>query len=121
MLKKVALAAALSSFDEAWSPRIVADVEDFQVKVVKLRGAFDWHHHAREDELFLVVRGRLRMRLRDGDLELGEGELVVIPHGVEHCPEAVGGECHVLLFERASTLNTGTEVTSRTVRDPARL
>lgn len=118
---KINLARSFDSFDDAFRPRIVADVNDSQVKAVKLRGSFEWHRHELEDELFLVVRGRLRVRFRDGDVELDEGELIVVPRGVEHLPEAIGDECQVLLFEPATTLNTGTEETARTVRDLERL
>jgi len=117
MLPKVSLAEAFASFSESWSPRIAGEINDSYVKLVKLSGTFDWHHHETEDELFLVVSGRMLMGLRDGDVEVGPGEFIIIPHGVEHRPEAIGGECHVLLLEPKSTLNTGTEVTDRTVSD----
>lgn len=120
-MRKVNIAEALATFTEAWSPRVAGDVNGFQVKLVKLRGAFDWHRHEVEDELFLVVEGRLRMGLRDGDIDLAPGEFLIVPHGVEHCPEALTDECHVLLLEPASTLNTGDTITERTVRDLARL
>ncbi len=116
----VNIAAALSSFSEAWSPRVVGDVNACQIKVVKLEGAFHWHHHDVEDEAFLVVDGRLRMQFRDGDLSLAPGELVVVPRGVEHRPVAEPS-CSVLLFEPASTLNTGNVVNERTVRDLQRI
>ncbi|WP_294057717.1 cupin domain-containing protein [Sphingomonas sp.] len=81
---------------------------------MKLSDAFDWHHHATEDEMFLVIAGRLRMHLRDGPIDLGPGEFLVVPHGVEHCPDAIEEPCHVLLVEPGTTLNTGTDVTDRT-------
>ena len=87
------------------------------MKLVKFEGKFDWHHHEQEDELFLVVKGVMRMGLRTGDIDVGEGELIIIPKGVEHCPEALGGECHVLLLEPKSILNTGNVITGKTVRD----
>jgi mannose-6-phosphate isomerase-like protein (cupin superfamily) len=90
------------------------------VKLVKLRGEFVWHHHADEDELFLVLRGRMRIELRDGVIELGEGELAVVPRGVEHRPVAES-EAHVLLLEPAGTLNTGNVRSDRTVASPGRL
>ncbi len=119
-LDKVNVADKLASFADHWNPRVVAELNGQQVKVVKLAGEFVWHHHDHEDELFLVVRGRLRMELRDGPsrgragepeaadrvVELEPGELIVIPRGVEHRPVAVG-ECEVMLFEPASTVNTG--------------
>ena len=106
MIEKVNLAGKLSSFAERWQPRVVAAVNDMHVKLVKLQGEFVWHRHEGEDELFLVVRGRLQMRFRDGDVWLEEGELIVVPRGVEHCPVAPE-EVHVLLFEPATTVNTG--------------
>lgn len=117
----VNLADKFRQFTEAWSPKIVGDVNDMQVKVVKLRGEFVWHHHDAEDELFLVVAGRLRMRLRDGDRELGPGEFIVVPRGTEHCPVALTDEVHVVLLEPRGTLNTGNVVDERTVAEPARI
>jgi len=98
----------------------VGDVNDMQVKLVKLHGQFVWHHHETEDELFLVLKGRLLIKLRDRDLRLAAGDAVVIPHGVEHLPIAEE-EVHVLLLEPRSTLNTGTQVNERTVADPGRI
>ncbi len=120
-MRKVNIAQALATFEEAWSPRVAGEVNGFQVKLVKLRGAFDWHYHEVEDELFLVVEGRLRMGLRDGDIDLDAGEFLIVPHGVEHCPQALTDECHVLLLEPATTLNTGNIVIKRTVHDLGRL
>jgi len=116
----ISLADKLSQFDDYWSPRIVGDVNDMQVKLVKLHGQFVWHHHETEDELFLVLKGRLLIKLRDHDLRLAAGDAVVIPHGVEHLPIAEE-EVHVLLLEPRSTLNTGTQVNERTVADPGRI
>ena len=117
----VNLAEAFGKFADAWSPKIVGDVNDMQVKVVKLRGEFVWHHHDAEDELFLVVAGRLRMQLRDGDRDVGPGELVIVPRGVEHCPLALTDEVHVVLLEPKTTLNTGNVVNERTVATLDRL
>jgi mannose-6-phosphate isomerase-like protein (cupin superfamily) len=103
---KINLAEKLALFQDAWNPRVVAELNGQHVKVVKLAGPFVWHHHDHEDELFLVIRGVLRMELRDRAVELVPGELIVIPRGVEHRPCA-DGECEVLLFEPASTVNTG--------------
>ncbi len=100
--------------DRHWSPKIVGEVNDAYVKLVKFRGEFVWHHHDHEDEMFLVLKGRLRMRLRDRDLWVGPGEFVIVPRGVEHMPVAEA-EVHVLLFEPRSTLNTGNVVNERTV------
>jgi mannose-6-phosphate isomerase-like protein (cupin superfamily) len=121
MLNKVNLAAALGRFADHWSSKIVGDVNVCQVKLVKLCGAFHWHHHESEDELFLVIDGRLRMALRDGDVDLGPGELIIVPHGVEHCPQALSAECSILLLEPNTTLNTGTIENERTVRELDRL
>lgn len=107
------LERALARFAETWSPRVVAQVNDFHVKLAKLQGEFVWHAHEHEDELFLVLRGRLRLLLRDRELVLDAGELAVVPRGVEHCPVAEG-EVHVLLLEPASTVNTGDAGGART-------
>lgn len=120
MLKKVRLAEKLSLFSERWSPRIVGELNGQHVKLAKLEGAFVWHKHEREDELFLVLKGRLLMRLRDGEVGLEEGEMVIVPRGVEHQPVA-DGEVHVLLFEPAGTLNTGDVRDGRTVEAPERI
>ena len=120
-LQKVNLERAFAQFVGAWQPRIAGEVNDFHVKLAKLDGAFHWHHHEREDELFLVVSGRLRMHLREGPIDLDPGEFLIVPHGVEHMPEALGGECHVLLLEPATTLNTGNVVNERTRRELERL
>ena len=114
----VNLADKFRRFTEAWSPKIVGEVNDLHVKVVKLKGEFVWHHHADEDELFLVVAGRLRMQLRDGNRDLAPGEFIVVPRGVEHCPLALTDEVHVVLLEPKSTLNTGNVTNERTVRAP---
>jgi mannose-6-phosphate isomerase-like protein (cupin superfamily) len=103
---KVNLAAKLALFDEHFSPRIVAQLNDYKVAVVKIRGEFVWHKHDETDDFFLVLRGRLTIQLRDGDVELDEGELFVVPRGVEHCPRA-DEEAWVLLIEPTGTVNTG--------------
>ncbi|MEM1417939.1 MAG: cupin domain-containing protein [Myxococcota bacterium] len=120
-LTKVNLAAKLARFDERWSPRIVGELNGQHVKLAKLEGEFVWHRHADADELFLVLEGTLLMRLRDGDVRLEAGEMLIVPRGVEHQPVAEG-VVHVLLFEPAGTLNTGDAATeARTVTDPERL
>ena len=119
-MQKINLAEKLSLFTDYWRPRIVADLNGQQVKLAKLKGEFEWHHHEREDELFLVLRGRLTIKLRDGDVRLEEGECVVVPRGVEHKPVAED-EAHVLLFEPATTLNTGNVRSERTVEALKRL
>jgi mannose-6-phosphate isomerase-like protein (cupin superfamily) len=113
-IKKVALASKFSSFSDYWSPKIAGEINDSYVKLVKLKGEFVWHHHENEDELFLVVKGKLTIRLRDQDIELNEGEFVIIPRGVEHLPVAEE-ESEVLLLEPKSTLNTGNVENERTV------
>lgn len=120
IMKKVNLADALSAFDDYWSPRIVGELNGQHVKLVKVKGDFVWHHHEHEDELFLVLKGTLRMGLRDGDVEIGEGEFFIVPRGVEHRPMAAE-EVHLLLFEPAGTLNTGNVRDERTVDAPRRL
>lgn len=119
--QKVNLAEAFSSFSDHWSPKIAGDINDMQVKLAKFQGKFDWHHHEDEDELFLVIRGTMRMGLRTGDVDVGEGELIIIPHGIEHRPEALDDECHVLMLEPKSILNTGNVITEKTVRKPDRI
>ncbi len=116
-MEKVNLAAKFAQINETWSPRIAGRVNDMHVKLAKLQGEFVWHHHDHEDELFLVVKGRLVIRLRDQDLEVDEGEFVIIPCGLEHMPVAEE-EVHVLLFEPATTLNTGNIQNERTVHQP---
>lgn len=109
----VNLAEKLSRVDDHWHPRIVGALNGQHVKVARLLGAFEWHHHDDEDELFLVVRGTLRMELRDGDVTIGEGEFLIVPRGVEHRPVA-DAEVHVVLFEPAGTRNTGNVTSERT-------
>lgn len=119
-MEKVNLAAALARIHDHWSPRIAAELNEQQVKLAKLEGEFVWHHHEHEDELFLVLAGELTIEFRDRAVTLGEGELLVVPRGVEHRPVAKH-EAHVLLFEPASTLNTGNVRNERTVEDLERL
>lgn len=119
-VERIDLREKLERFDERWSPRVVAELNGQHVKLAKLEGEFVWHAHADEDELFLVLEGRLRIELRDGVVELGPGQMAVVPRGVEHRPVATG-EVHVLLFEPAGTLNTGNVRDERTVDEPERL
>ena len=120
MIEKVNLTEKLASFDEQWSPKIVAELNDTYVKVVKFSDEFVWHHHDDEDELFYVVSGRLRMQFRDGDVVLEPGELIVVPRGVEHCPLAEG-ETQVVLIEPKTTLNTGNVRDERTLDELERI
>lgn len=119
-MEKVNLSQKLSLFAEHWSPKVVGEVNDSYVKLVKLQGEFVWHQHEHEDELFLVLKGQLVLRLRDRDVVLDEGEFFIVPRGVEHMPVAAE-EVHVLLLEPKSTLNTGNVQDHRTVVAPLRL
>lgn len=119
-IRKVNLAEMFARFQDQWKPKIVGEVNDSLVKLVKFKGEFVWHHHDHEDEMFLVVRGRMRMQLRDGDVMVGPGEFIIIPRGVEHKPVA-DEETEVVLFEPNSTLNTGNVRNERTVPQLERL
>ena len=114
-MEKVNLQEKFSLFSEYWSPKIVGELNGQMVKLAKIKGEFDWHHHADEDELFLVVRGRVTIKLRDRDVLLEPGEIFIVPRGVEHKPVAEE-EAHILMFEPATTLNTGNVQTQKTVR-----
>ena len=117
MIHKINLKDKFASFDDTWSPKLVGEVNEFHVKLSKVKGDFIWHHHESEDELFLVVKGKLRIKLRgQEDLVLAPGELAIIPRGVEHNPVA-DEETHVVLFEPAGTLNTGNVQNERTVNN----
>ena len=114
------LAEKFSLFNDHWNPRIVGELNGQQVKLAKLKGEFVWHSHENEDELFLVIKGRLLMKFRDRDVKIEAGEFIIVPAGVEHCPVAEE-EVELLLFEPASTVNTGEERNNRTVIDLERL
>ena len=118
--EKVNIAEKLSLFEEHWSPKIVGELNGQHVKLVKLLGEFVWHHHDEEDELFFVAKGRFRMEYRDRSEWIEAGEFVVVPHGVEHRPVAEE-EAHVMLFEPASTLNTGNVSDELTKRELDRI
>jgi len=105
------LAAKLSTFDEHWQPRTVATFNGHDIMVVKVKGEFVWHSHADSDDLFLVLQGRIRIDLRDGAVELGPGEMFIVPRGVEHRPVAVE-EAHLMLIEPTGTPNTGDAATA---------
>ena len=120
MMDVVNLAQKLALFQDYWSPKIVGELNDSYLKLAKLKGEFVWHQHENEDELFLVLKGRLLIKLRDRDLWLNEGEFTVIPRGVEHLPVA-DDEVHVLLLEPKTTLNTGEVRNERTVTDLERI
>ena len=119
-MQTVNLAEKFSKFQDCWKPRVIGEVNDFQVKAVKLKGEFLWHHHEAEDELFLVVKGALRMKFRDHQAVVREGEFIVVPHGVEHLPVA-DEEVHIVLLEPKSTLNTGNISNERTVSQLERI
>lgn len=116
----VNLAEKFSKFQDYCNPRVIGEVNDCAVKAVKLKGEFIWHHHDNEDELFLVVQGTLRMRFRDHEAIVREGEFVIVPRGVEHQPVA-DEEVHIILVEPKSTLNTGNITNERTVRQLERI
>ncbi|HEX2455029.1 MAG TPA: cupin domain-containing protein [Vicinamibacterales bacterium] len=119
-IHKINLRDKLSRFDSHWDPKIVGELNGQLVKLVKLQGEFVWHHHEHEDELFLVLRGAFVMQFRDRDVRLEEGEFLIVPRGIEHRPVAEH-EVDVLLFEPATTLNTGNVVSERTVVAPQRI
>lgn len=112
-MEKVNISEKLSHFNDHWNPRIIGELNGQHVKAVKLKGEFVWHHHDNEDELFLVIKGQLKMELRDKTIVINEGEFLIVPRKVEHRPVAEQ-EVHILLFEPASTLNTGNVENERT-------
>jgi mannose-6-phosphate isomerase-like protein (cupin superfamily) len=113
MPEVVAIRKVAADLSEYWSPRVVGEVDDSYVKVAKIKGSLAWHSHDCEDELFLVLRGRLRIEMEHESVELREGEMFVVPKGVRHNPIAEE-ECHILLFERKSTAHTGDVITEKT-------
>jgi len=116
----VNLAERLAQVKEPWKPAIVGELNEDYVKVVKFTGEFVWHHHENEDEMFLVVRGTMRMQFRDGDVLVRPGEFIIVPRGVEHRPVAED-EVHVVLIEPRTTLNTGNVRNERTLETLARI
>jgi mannose-6-phosphate isomerase-like protein (cupin superfamily) len=116
----VNLREKFAKFSDYCNPRVIGEVNDCHVKAVKLKGEFVWHHHGKEDELFLVVKGTLRMKFRDREAIVNEGEFIIVPHGVEHLPIA-DEEVHILLLEPKTTLNTGNVVNERTVSQLERI
>jgi mannose-6-phosphate isomerase-like protein (cupin superfamily) len=105
-----------AKFSEQWSPKIIAQMNDYHFKIAKIEGEFIWHDHPETDEVFIVLRGQLEIQLHDGNVVLNEGEMFIVPKGVEHKPVAEQ-ECHILLVEPAGTMNTGAAVNERTVTD----
>ena len=119
-MRTVNLAEKFAQFSEHWSPRLVGQVNGCAIKLVRISGEFVWHHHAEEDEMFLVISGRLRMRFRDGEQVVGPGEFIIVPRGVEHLPIAEG-ETQIMLVEPDTTLTTGNVVNERTVAELQRV
>jgi len=126
-MNKINLQQKLSLFDDYWNPRIAGELNGQYVKLVKFKGPFTWHHHDTEDELFMVLKGRFRMAYRkdassnaEQTVWVEEGEMIIVPRGIEHCPVAEE-ECHVLLFEPVSTLNTGNTENELTRKNLARI
>jgi mannose-6-phosphate isomerase-like protein (cupin superfamily) len=115
-MDKVNISQKLDQFTDYYNPRLIGELNGQHVKAVKLKGDFVWHHHDLEDELFLVVKGKLKMEFRDKTVEVTEGEFIIVPRGIEHKP-AAEEEVHLLLFEPASTLNTGNVENERTRKD----
>jgi mannose-6-phosphate isomerase-like protein (cupin superfamily) len=116
-IDKITLSEKFALFTQPWDPKIIGALNGQHVKLVKFKGPFVWHHHDNEDELFLVIRGSFTMHFRDRSVDLCEGELIIVQRGVEHCPEAQD-EVQVLLFESATTVNTGNAPGERTVVEP---
>ena len=115
-MNKVNLDEAFSRFSDLWNPKVAGEVSGMHVKLAKLQGEFIWHHHQGEDELFLVVKGSLLMRFRDGEVQVNAGEFIIVPHGVEHLPVAEA-ECNAFCSSPGGTLNTGNVQNDRTVRE----
>ncbi|MGE0152990.1 MAG: cupin domain-containing protein [Reyranellaceae bacterium] len=115
-MQTVNLAEKFARFSDHWSPKLVGQVNGCAIKLVKLSGEFVWHRHDTEDEMFFVIKGRLRMKFRDGEQIVNPGEFIIVPHGVEHLPVAEG-ETEIMLVEPDTTLNTGNVVNERTVAD----
>jgi mannose-6-phosphate isomerase-like protein (cupin superfamily) len=113
MSKAISPMQVAAALKELWSPRVVGEVDDAYIKVAKVQGSLAWHSHDAEDELFFILKGRLRIEMEQGTVELGEGEMFVVPKGVRHNPVAEE-ECHLMLIERKSTLHTGDVVTDKT-------
>jgi mannose-6-phosphate isomerase-like protein (cupin superfamily) len=125
-MTKINLAEKFSLFDELWSPKVIGELNGQQVKIAKIQGEFVWHHHEDEDELFMVIKGQLTLRLRDADTQhpedvhLEEGEIAIVPHGIEHKPVAEQ-EAHILMFEPVGTLNTGNVQNEKTIQEVKRI
>jgi len=114
-MEKINISEKFNLFNDYWNPRIIGELNGQEVKLVKVRGEFVWHDHKNEDELFLIIKGKLKIEFRDRIVELNEGEMIIIPHGVEHKPFAEE-EVHMMLFEPKSTINTG-DIRNEKTRD----
>jgi mannose-6-phosphate isomerase-like protein (cupin superfamily) len=119
-VETISLADKFASFHEVYKPKIIGEVNDTHIKVVKLKGEFVWHHHDNEDEMFLVMKGTLRMKFRDHESVIGPGEFIIVPRGVDHLPIA-DEEVSVILIEPKTTLNTGNVTNERTVSQLERI
>lgn len=119
-MEKINLKEKFSQFSDHWNPRIIGELNGQYVKAAKLKGAFIWHHHEQEDEMFLVIKGTLKMEFREKVVEVKAGEFIIVPRGVEHKPVAEE-EVELLLFEPASTVNTGNIENERTVKDLSKI
>jgi len=116
---KIDITSKFDLFSETWQPKIIGQVDNMHVKIARIEGVFDWHAHPDEDEMFLVVEGAMDMEFRDRTERVASGEMIIVPKGVEHRPASVGGECKILMIERAGTLNTGDNAASnRRVEQP---
>ena len=116
-MERINLAKKFSMIKTHWDPKIVGELNDQFIKLVKFKGAFTWHKHQNEDEMFLVVRGSFEMQFRDKSIFLNRGEFIIVPRGIEHCPKAEK-EVHILLFEPKTTINTCDQVSDKTVLNP---
>lgn len=119
-MNKINIRKKLSLFNDYWNPRVVGELNGQHVRLAKFQGEFEWHSHDNEDEMFLVIEGSFDMQFRDRTVTVGMGEFIIVPRGTEHCPRA-DREAHVMLFEPASTINTGGTGGDRTVRKPDRI
>ena len=119
-MEKINLFEKFTRIQSYWDPKIIGDLNNQQIKIVKFKGEFDWHKHEKEDEMFLVVKGEFEMQFRDKTITLNENELIVVPRGTEHCPKA-DEEVHILLFEPTSLLNTGDTKSDKTIINPEKI
>lgn len=119
-MEKVNLEEKLKKITDYWDPHIAGDLNGQQIKLAKIKGSFVWHSHEKEDEMFLVIKGQMRMHLRDKTIHINQNEFIIIPRGVEHMPEAEE-EVHLMLFEPAGTINTGEVINDRTKKDLKRI